>query len=191
MPRVIAGQYKGRVLAAPEGDKTRPTTDKVKEALFSIIQMRVPGSFFLDLYSGSGQIAIEALSRGADRVTLVERNPRACAVIKQNLMKVGAEKEAEVLRMDAGEALGELAKNNARFDIIYMDPPYKEAGSAAGAAARIIAQESLLEDDGIFIVEHDKDTDVKECVKDLEFFRSCSYGLTVITFFKKSNCGEQ
>lgn len=100
MPRVIAGQYKGRVLAAPEGDKTRPTTDKVKEALFSIIQVRVPGSTFLDLYSGSGQIAIEALSRGADRVTLVERNPRACAVIKQNLTKVGAEDEAEVLRMN-------------------------------------------------------------------------------------------
>ena len=191
MPRVIAGQYKGRVLAAPEGDKTRPTTDKVKEALFSIIQVRVPGSTFLDLYSGSGQIAIEALSRGADRVTLVERNPRACAVIKQNLTKVGAEDEAEVLRMNAADALLELAKNKARFDIIYMDPPYRDAKAAAGSAAHAIDQFDLLEDDGIFIVEHDKDTDVKEGVEDLEFFRSCSYGLTVITFFKKKNCGEQ
>lgn len=186
MPRVIAGQYKGRVLKAPEGDKTRPTTDKVKEALFSIIQTRVPGSVFLDLYSGSGQIAIEALSRGADRACLVERNGRACAVIRENLTKLGLEEDmADLMRMSANDALTKLAGEERTFDIIFMDPPYREAGQAAASAASLIRQNDLLSEDGIFIVEHDKDTDVKSEVLDLEFFRSCSYGLTMITFFKR------
>ena len=188
MPRVIAGQYKGRVLKAPEGDKTRPTTDKVKEALFSIIQTRVPGASFLDLYSGSGQIAIEALSRGADRAFLVERNGRACAVIRENLTKLGiGEDEAGLMRMAANDALAKFAGEGLSFDIIFMDPPYREAASDAASAAALIAEKGLLSEDGIFIVEHDKDTDVAKEVSALEFFRSCSYGLTMITFFKRGN----
>ncbi|MBP5654766.1 MAG: 16S rRNA (guanine(966)-N(2))-methyltransferase RsmD [Clostridiales bacterium] len=186
MPRVIAGQYKGRVLAAPEGDKTRPTTDKVKEALFSIIQTRVPDSRLLDLYSGSGQIAIEALSRGAEKTVLVERNPKACNAIRENLTKLDiGEDEASVMRMNVADALLLLAKEKASFDIIYMDPPYKDAPKAAAAAARVISQNGLLEEDGLFIVEHSRDFDIKDSVTELESFRSCSYGLTVLTFFKK------
>lgn len=188
MPRVIAGQYKGRVIQAPPGDKTRPTTDKVKEALFSIIQTRVPGARVLDVFSGSGQIAIEALSRGAERAVLVERNGRACAVIRDNLGKIGiAEEEAYLMRMNALDALTLLGKKGEVFDIIYMDPPYKEAKAQAAALASVIARDDLLSEDGLLIVEHSKEDDVAGAAEDLEFFRSCSYGLTVITFFKRVN----
>ncbi|MCR4669614.1 MAG: 16S rRNA (guanine(966)-N(2))-methyltransferase RsmD [Saccharofermentans sp.] len=188
MPRVIAGRYKGRVVQTPAGDKTRPTTDKVKEALFSIIQTRVPDARLLDLYSGSGQIAIEALSRGAEKCFLVERNGKACAVIRDNLSKIGiTEEDAVLMRMNVSDALSTLGRKGERFDIIYMDPPYKEAKDAASVAARIIAQEDLLAEDGILIVEHSKEDDVASATDDLEFFRSCSYGLTVITFFKRTN----
>ena len=88
MPRVVTGRFRGTILQAPDGDKTRPTTDKVKEALFSIIQSYVQDSEFLDLFAGSGQIGIEALSRGAKRVTLVERSGQAASIIAKNISKI-------------------------------------------------------------------------------------------------------
>ena len=96
MPRVVTGRFRGTILQAPEGDKTRPTTDKVKEALFSIIQSYVPDSEFLDLFAGSGQIGIEALSRGAKRVTLVERSGQAASIIAKNISKIRMEGSDEI-----------------------------------------------------------------------------------------------
>ena len=107
MPRVVTGRFRGAVLQAPEGDRTRPTTDKVKEALFSIIQSYVPGSEFLDLYSGSGQIGIEALSRGARRATLVDKSGQAAGIIKRNIEKVrlNGSDEIRFYKMNVSQAL--------------------------------------------------------------------------------------
>jgi len=119
--RVVAGAFKGRRLQAPRGTRTRPTADKVREALFSILG-DVTGLRVLDLYAGSGALGIEALSRGASHATFVERDPRAIAALRRNLESVGA--EAEVRRQDV---LRFLASADPGFDLVLLDPPYDSA----------------------------------------------------------------
>jgi len=188
MPRVVTGRFRGAVLQAPKGDKTRPTTDKVKEALFSIIQRDVPGSEFLDLCAGCGQIGIEAVSRGAVRATLVDKGGEPARMISQNLEKIRMKDSDEFrfYRMSVVPALEMLASKGEKFDIIFMDPPYRIAPDLAKEAAEIISRENLLNEDGMLIVEHaDDNPPVNEQIP-LDYVRSCSYGLTVLTFFKNN-----
>ena len=188
MPRVVAGKYRGIILDAPKGDKTRPTTDKVKEALFSIIQTRVPECDFADIFAGTGGIGIEALSRGANSVVLVEKAGQACAVIKNNLAKLRIDKEdnIELIKMGFDAALEKFAAEGRKFDVIFMDPPYRMAQKAAQVAASIIMEQDLLNEDGILIVEHSSDLPFVTDVMNMKPIRSCSYGLAVLTFFSKS-----
>ena len=190
MPRVVAGRYKGSRLAAPAGDRTRPTTDKVKEALFSIIQTRVYDSSFLDLYSGSGQIAIEALSRGAGCAVMVEKDAKAAGIIRGNLDKIRAsEDEATLLRLPVDKAVTKLAKDGMKFDIIFLDPPYMSAQKALTEALDLISSGDVLAEDGIVILEHSSDRHQAAMIpteyEEFESFRSCSYGLSMLTFFKR------
>ena len=191
MPRVVTGRFRGAVLQAPEGDKTRPTTDKVKEALFSIIQADVPGSKFLDLFAGSGQIGIEALSRGAERVTLVERSGQAASIIAKNIAKIRMENSDELRfhKKSVAQALELLGQAGEKFDIIFMDPPYKDVPLRLEEATKLIAEFNMLAEGGMLIVEHDKDCEMPEKIHGLDLVRSCSYGITVITFFKDKNIG--
>ena len=191
MPRVVTGRFRGAILQAPEGDKTRPTTDKVKEALFSIIQADVPGSKFLDLFAGSGQIGIEALSRGAEHVTLVERSGQAAAIIAKNIGKIRMENSAELRfhKKSVAQALELLGQAGEKFDIIFMDPPYKDVPVRLEEATKLITEFNMLAEGGMLIVEHDKDCEMPEKINGLELVRSCSYGITVITFFKDNNIG--
>jgi 16S rRNA (guanine966-N2)-methyltransferase len=187
MPRVVSGRFRGAILQAPEGDRTRPTTDKVKEALFSIIQADVPDSVFLDLYSGSGQIGIEALSRGARSATLVDKSGQAAGIIKKNISKVRLDGSDEIrfLKMNAAQALELLGKEGGKFDIIFMDPPYKDVPLRLEEETRLISEYKLLSDGGMLIAEHDRDYEPPEELNGLKRVRSCSYGITVITFFKE------
>ena len=187
MPRVVTGRFRGTILQAPEGDRTRPTTDKVKEALFSIIQTDVPDSEFLDLYSGSGQIGIEALSRGARRATLVDKSGQAAGIISRNISKVRLEGSDEIrfYKMNVAQALEMFGKDGGRFDIIFMDPPYKDASLRLEEETRLISEYGLLAQGGKLIVEHDRDYEPPEELNGLKRVRSCSYGITVITFFKE------
>ena len=191
MPRVVTVRFRGAILQAPEGDKTRPTTDKVKEALFSIIQADVPGSKFLDLFAGSGQIGIEALSRGAEHVTLVERSGQAAAIIAKNIAKIRMENSDELRfhKKSVAQALELLGQAGEKFDIIFMDPPYKDVPVRLEEATKLIAEFNMLAEGGMLIVEHDKDCEMPEKINGLELVRSCSYGITVITFFKDNNIG--
>ena len=186
MPRVVTGRFRGAILPAPEGDKTRPTTDKVKEALFSIIQSEVPDSEFLDLFSGSGQIGIEALSRGAKRVTLVERSGQAASIIAKNISKIRMEGSDEMrfYKKSVAQALELLGQAGEKFDIIFMDPPYKDVPQRLEEATKLIHDFGMLAEGGMLIVEHDKDCKMPEEINSLKCVRSCSYGITVITFFK-------
>lgn len=120
--RVIAGSRRSLPLKTLEGDNTRPTADKYKETLFNCLQMDVPESLFLDLFSGSGAIGIEALSRGAKRAVLVENNKQALDIIKQNIHFTKFENEAEIVKSDVISYLSRLGKVN--YDIIFIDPPY-------------------------------------------------------------------
>ena len=121
--RVITGKARGVTLKTPEGMRTRPTTDRVKEALFSIIQFELPGAKVLDLFGGTGQLGIEALSRGAKSAVFVDEREDACRLIKENLRRTKLEQDAQVVRSDY---LAYLSRCREKFNIILLDPPYAE-----------------------------------------------------------------
>lgn len=150
--RVIGGAFRGRRLFAPEGDATRPTAARVREALFDILQSEVEGSTFLDLYAGTGAVGIEALSRGAARVLFVERAGGALHALRRNLEAVGASARAEVLPMGAERALQLLAARPPGLTLGFADPPY-----AAGERGRVLAalgEPALWAPEATLVVEH-------------------------------------
>ena len=157
--RVIAGSAKGRKLKAPEGLHTRPTTDRLKEALFGSIQFEISGAAFLDLFAGSGGIGIEALSRGARTLDLVEQDAKALFCIRQNIRELSFERQTRIWAMPVDRALKELAKEKRVFDIIFMDPPYLKGWENKTAA--LIAQYSLLGPKGLLIIESSSQTRVE------------------------------
>ena len=135
--RVIAGKCRSLPLQAPAGTDTRPTTDRIKETLFNILMPFIPGARFLDVFAGSGGIGIEALSRGASSVVLVEKSGYAASVIKGNLNKLHLSEDDDIRLMKSGydAALNALADEGRKFDVIFMDPPYRMAHKAAVTAA--------------------------------------------------------
>ncbi|MFL5867587.1 MAG: 16S rRNA (guanine(966)-N(2))-methyltransferase RsmD, partial [Thermoleophilaceae bacterium] len=146
--RVVAGAFKGRRLQAPRGTRTRPTADRVREALFSLLG-DVSGARVLDLYAGSGALGIEALSRGAASATFVERDQRAAATLRRNLESVGA--EAEVRRQDA---LRFLASVTGPYDLVFLDPPYDSAFRVAGPLSERLP--AVLTQEARIVTESDK-----------------------------------
>ncbi|MEG1715966.1 MAG: 16S rRNA (guanine(966)-N(2))-methyltransferase RsmD [Lachnospiraceae bacterium] len=154
--RVIAGSAKRLQLKTLDGMDTRPTTDRIKETLFNMIQPYLLDAVFLDLYSGSGSIGIEALSRGAKEATFVEQNPKAMAIIKENLEYTKLNEYAKLMSTDVVTALHKL-NGEKKFDYIFMDPPFNQ--ELEKKALEYIADADLLEDHGIIIVEASKETD--------------------------------
>ncbi|MEX1307520.1 MAG: 16S rRNA (guanine(966)-N(2))-methyltransferase RsmD [Eubacteriales bacterium] len=145
--RIISGKYRGRKLVAPEGQHTRPTTDRVKEALFGALQFRLHDAKVLDLFAGSGALGIEALSRGAKSCLFVENNRAALKALEENLARIEA--EYEVHAVDYMTGLKRL--DGKSFDLIFMDPPYT-AGYYEPALA-FIAEHDLLDEDGVLVLE--------------------------------------
>jgi 16S rRNA (guanine966-N2)-methyltransferase len=190
MPRVISGKYRGIHLETLKGDLTRPTTDKVKEALFSIIQNKIPDAIFLDLFSGSGQIGIEAISRGAEEVFLVEQNPKAISVMRANIEKTRITSGISVIKTDVFRALSDLSVAGKKFDIIFMDPPYAEAIAFVRRVGKLISDNGLLNQGGIFVCEHSACDNIDENVMNLTFSRRCKYGTTMLTFYNRYNDSE-
>lgn len=176
--RVIAGKYKRTNLLSLEGDHTRPTKDMVKEALFSSID--VWNASFLDLFSGSGAMAIEALSRGADVVVLNDHHKKAVQIIKENLKKVN--EKATVYNLDYAECLKAL--KGQQFDYIFIDPPY--IFDEYIKLFSLVQEYNLLKKDAMMIWESHKTSDIKapegfECIKEK------TYGITKIQYFKENN----
>lgn len=156
--RVIAGKARRLPLITPEGKDTRPTTDRIKETLFNIIQDDVPGSMFLDLFSGSGAIGIEALSRGAKKAYLVEFGKEPLRCIRANLAKTRLAEEAVVLPVEVTYAISKLEKMGQVFDIIYADPPYNKEYEPK--LAQLIAHSGIVKEDTLVILESALDTEV-------------------------------
>ena len=146
--RVVAGEFRGRRLAAPRGIRTRPTADRVREALFSILG-DVSAARVLDLYAGSGALGIEALSRGAESVVFVERDPRAVAAIERNLESLGLKQT--VLKQDAVRF---IARGEGTFDLVFCDPPYDSASRLAGLLAEHLPE--VTSEDARIVTESDK-----------------------------------
>jgi 16S rRNA (guanine966-N2)-methyltransferase len=188
MPRVVAGKCGGIPLIAPKGEKTRPTTDKVKEALFSILQMRLPDADFLDLFAGSGQMGIEAVSRGAKRAVLVDENNDSGRVISANIEKTKLQRQISLVKRDVFRTLDDLGERKETFDIIFMDPPYASAIAFANKAAQAICSYNLLKTGGLFIVEHSAADLPAENVINLTLYRRCKYGSTMLTFYTTDAC---
>lgn len=154
--RVIAGKARHLKLETIPGDATRPTTDRIKETLFNMIQHGLCDSIFLDLFAGSGGIGIEALSRGADAAVFVEKNPAAVRCIRKNLSFTKLESQAEVR---TGDVFDELRKMNGvyRFDYVFMDPPYNH--EIEKQVLKQLSESDLLSDDALIIVEASLETD--------------------------------
>ncbi len=154
--RVIAGKARRLNLKTIEGNDTRPTTDRIKETLFNILSQDIPGCHFLDLFSGSGAIAIEALSRGAEHAVLVEKNPKACACIRENLNFTKLASDAVLLNMDVLQAMRSL-EGKERFDFIFMDPPYNM--DLERQVLEYLMHSSLIDKQSTIIIEADIDSD--------------------------------
>lgn len=179
--RVITGQAKGKKLKAPKGLTTRPTTDRVKEALFNILNLYIEDSQVLDLFAGSGSIGIEALSRGAKKSFFVDKSSEAIKCINDNLHHTNLISKAEVYRNDVFNALLLLGRKKEKFDIIFIDPPYLQ-GFEINVLEKI-KEYSLLYHDGIIIIEISKKDIIPEIITDFYCERSENYGDTTLLFY--------
>ena len=179
--RIVGGTHRGRKLFAPKGSGTRPTSDFVREALFDILGPAIEDAKFLDVYAGTGAVGIEARSRGAREVILVEDDREALVTIRKNL--VSLDLEAKVLPLDAKRAFARLTGDGLSFDFIFLDPPYDQAGESIELAARFV-DEGLLANDGLVILEH-RDKDRPATPAGLEISDKRRYGETGLAFFTK------
>ncbi len=178
--RVITGKARGVQLKTPEGMQTRPTADRVKEALFSIIQFDIPGAKVLDLFGGTGQLGIEALSRGAKSATFVDASDSACRLIKENLKRTRLEGDAQVVRADY---LDYLNRCREQYQIIFLDPPYAEV--FLENALKRITEIDILQSGGIIVAERPLG---KELPWEFEGFtrsRDYKYGKVLLTIYRK------
>lgn len=180
--RVVAGEYGGRRLKAVPGMKTRPTTDKVKEAMFNIIGPYLEGGQVLDLFAGSGGLSIEAVSRGADHATLVDRQYQAIKTIHENLSVTKEEDKFTVLKGDAYKMLNKLAKQEQGFDYVFLDPPYKKQHILE--LMEQLKKLGLLNTDALIICETDQVADLPEELADFELIKKADYGITELTFYR-------
>lgn len=181
--RVIAGTAKKRKLITPAGLTVRPTSDRVKEALFSILGESVAASCFLDLFAGAGTVGIEALSRGAEKVVFVEKETNNIRIIKKNLQVTGLADKARCMGVTVDKAVSLLASEKVSFDLIFMDPPYMSDHVAD--TLNSITGNNLLLPDGLVVVESNKNTLLPEYSPDgLNMFRRALYGDTVLAFYR-------
>ena len=178
--RVITGKARGVVLKTPNGMHTRPTADRVKEALFSIIQFDIPTSRVLDLFGGTGQLGIEALSRGAGSAVFVDASKDACGLIRENLKRTKLESEATVICTDYASY---LHRCNEMYDIIFLDPPYAEV--FLENSIKKISEIDILQSGGIIVTERPAG---KELLCDFPGFirsKDYKYSSTILTIFRK------
>jgi len=185
--RIISGTYRGRVLKSPTGIRTRPTSDRLRETLFNILQTRLDSETrFLDLCAGTGAIGIEALSRGVSFASFVDKSRRACGLIEENLDLLEIpENRTEVFQNSAEEFLRRLDKDSNCWDIVFFDPPYNEDYLKV---IRLIADEEakILNPDGIFIAEHHAKNILPDAIDELRRWRIIKQGETNLSFYEKN-----
>ncbi len=182
--RVITGSARGRILKELEGMETRPTTGKVKESLFSILQFDIEGRRILDLFAGTGQLGIEALSRGARECVFVEARKDAVALIRDNLKVCGLTDRA---RVHQGDALSYL-KSGEKFDIIFLDPPY--ASGLLEKALFSVTEFDICREHGIIVAESAADTVLPDVSAPYALYREYRYGKIKLTVYHRSGNEE-
>ena len=178
--RVITGKAKGVLLKTPDGMLTRPTTDRVKEAMFSIIQFDLPTASVLDLFGGTGQLGIEALSRYAKKAVFVDENEAACRLIRENLKRTKLEEQGRVVRSDYAVFLKSCKE---KFDIIFLDPPYAEV--FLENSLKIITEIDILRSGGIIVAERPLGKDLPWEFDGFIRSKDYKYGKILITIYRK------
>ena len=178
--RVISGKARGVTLKTPDGMKTRPTADRVKEALFSIIQFELPGKRILDLFGGTGQLGIEALSREAKSAVFVDAGDDACRLIRENLRRTKLEQDAKVVKSDY---LAYLDRCREKYDIIFLDPPYAEV--FLENALKRITEIDILQSGGIIVAERPSGKELPWDFPGYTRSKDYKYGNTILTIYRK------
>ena len=178
--RVISGKARGVTLKTPEGLQTRPTADRVKEAIFSILQFDLPGAKVLDLFGGTGQLGIEALSRGAEKAVFVDAGEAASKLIQENLRRTKLEGQGKVIRSDY---LQFLSTCKEKFDIILLDPPYAEV--FLENSLNRISEIDILQSNGIIVTERPLDKELSWEIPGFTRSKDYKYSKTLVTIFRK------
>lgn len=183
--RIISGKARGKILKTPENDNIRPTLDRVKENLYNIIGFSIRNAVVLDLFSGTGAIGIEALSRGAKQVYFVDKDKKSYELTKFNVQSAKLEENAVILNKDAENALLEFESKALKFDIIFLDPPYNK-----GIVQKILQQlekYNIMQSEGVIIVETDREEETPEKIGKFFKQKEKSYSSTKITFYGVDN----
>lgn len=179
--RVLAGELKGQRLTTPRGPTTRPTADRVRIACLDTLMPHLYGPF-LDLFSGSGAVGIEALSRGAPSAVFVEQDAAALRALRDNIERLHLADRTRVVRSDAARAVDELARREARFSVVFVDPPYDSPRAEPALAA--LAQGTVLEPDAVIVLQHGSKTPPPDAIGVLHVTRAKRFGETTLTFFR-------
>lgn len=179
--RIISGIRRGHKLFEFEGDDVRPTTDRVKESVFNIIQTFIPDAVCLDMFAGSGALSFEAISRGAKKAVCLDKDKRSIDIIKKNANSLDFSDYCEIINTSCFDYM-ERAKG--KFDVIFLDPPYNK--NFIEPVLEGIVKNNLLNEDGIVVLESDE-TDFHDDFDGLEMYRQRKYGRTYITVYKKNN----
>jgi 16S rRNA (guanine(966)-N(2))-methyltransferase RsmD len=178
--RIISGTSKGRRLATPKSQVIRPTSDRVKESIFNMLGEEVEGKLVLDLFAGTGNLGIEALSRGAKKAFFVEKGRQALRLIQRNLSHVGVRERSEILPKDVNRAIGILKQRGESFDLILMDPPY-EKGLIQRTLLKLQSH-MIYHKDSIVVIEHNRREPIPEIVGGWTLIRQRRMGDTMISF---------
>ena len=181
--RVIAGSAKGKRLQAPSGLDTRPITDRIKEALFNVLSWNIEQAFFLDLFAGSGSVGIEALSRGAEKVILVDKGNAAVKIIKENLDNCGFKNNVEVFCMDVFKSLQYFQRQGHKFDYIYVDPPFTNE-KIFEEFMEAIDHVLILDRDGIMIIRTRRQKKMPEKLNTMQKYRVNNYGESTLHYYR-------
>ena len=184
MVRVIAGKFKSRLLRTVQGNATRPTSDRLKETLFNLLQAKIDGSHFLDCFAGCGSIGIEAISRGARFVAFIESSPRASSIIRENIERLGLSSYSDykLLNNPVETGLKILRQAGLKFDIVFLDPPYANADQYPRVFEQLQDYE-LLSDEALVVAEHSKFLALPAQVMHLECRREVRQGDSVLSLF--------
>lgn len=181
--RIITGIAKGRIIKAPDGLNTRPTSDRVKESLFNIISKKIYGARVLDLFSGTGNLGLEAISRGAELCTFVESNNSTYKILAFNIESLGFIANTELYKRDAFDVLETLGESNKKYNIIFLDPPYSMG--LVEKSIKKISELMVLEENGIIVSECDEKDIIPENIYDIKIYRTEKYGRTKIYFWNR------
>ncbi|EUJ41750.1 16S rRNA (guanine(966)-N(2))-methyltransferase RsmD [Brochothrix campestris] len=180
--RVVAGTVRNHQLKAVPGDKTRPTTDKIKESMFNIIGPYFDGGKALDLFAGSGGLGIEALSRGIDETVFVDQAAPAIKIITENVAKCHLEKQAVIKKGEALRTIDQLAQSGDTFKLIFLDPPYRF--HQMEALLNKIETLKLVSEQSIIVVEHEKTYELPDVIGGFSRFKQALYGITSLSFYE-------